>query len=54
MSDCVLGNKGQDDGNQGNGYEIEHGKTDAGKLGIGTIPVNLQFPLFSCGWSWDM
>jgi len=25
MSDCVPGNKGQDDGNQGNGYEIEHG-----------------------------
>jgi len=54
MSDCVPGNKGQDDGNQGNGYEIEHGQTNAGKLRIGTIPVNLHFSLFLGGWSRHM
>lgn len=43
MSECVRGNKGQDDGNKGNGYDVEHEETDAGKLRIGTSAVNLQF-----------
>ncbi len=43
MGYCVLGNKGQNDGNKGNGDDAEHWVTDAGKLRIGTTAVNLQF-----------
>ncbi len=43
MSECVHGNKGQDDGNKGNGYDVEHEETNAGNLRIGTGAVNLQF-----------
>jgi hypothetical protein len=46
MSECVHDHKGQDDGNKGNGYDVEHWETDAGKLRIGTIAVNLQFLKF--------
>lgn len=31
MGYCVLGNKGQNDGNKGNGYDVEHWVTDAGQ-----------------------
>ena len=54
MGYCVLGNKGQNDGNKGNGYDVEHGETDAGKLRIGTSAVNLQFLKFSGESSRDM
>ena len=47
MSDCVHGNKGQDDGNKGYDYDVEHWEKDAGKLRIGTSSVNLQFLKFS-------
>lgn len=43
MGYCVLGNKGQNDGNKGNGDDAEHFETDVGKLRIGTIAVNLRF-----------
>lgn len=43
MGYCVLGNKGQNDGNKGNGDDAEHYRKRAVKLRIGTISVNPQF-----------
>ncbi|AOS46356.1 hypothetical protein Verru16b_03460 [Lacunisphaera limnophila] len=43
MSECVHGNKGQDDGNKGNGDYGEHRCTNGANLRIGTMPVNPQF-----------
>ncbi|MDQ5979888.1 MAG: hypothetical protein QG602_2863 [Verrucomicrobiota bacterium] len=54
MGYCVLGNKGQNDGNKGNGYDVEHyGKREL-NVRIGTNPVNPQFLESSGDWSRDV
>lgn len=40
MRSCVHGNKGQDDGNKGDGDDAEHYGTRAETLLPGTNPVN--------------
>lgn len=43
MSECVHGNKSQDDGDKGNGDYVKHLARNAAKLRIGTNAVNPQF-----------
>ena len=47
MGKCVLGNKGQNYGNKGDGDYAEHLKNDAGKLRTARMTVNSPFQEYS-------